>query len=59
MILKIAKAICCHTCRVIRLMEQLENRSVHEVTIIVQTVCGLKVLRVLAKEILSKTKHGD
>ena len=55
-ILKITNAICRHAYRVIHLMEYLENRSVHKATIIVQNFCGLKVLKVLAKEILSKTK---
>ena len=50
-ILKITKVIFCHAYRVICLTKSLENWSVHEVTIVVQTFCGLKVLRVLAKEI--------
>ena len=35
-------AIFCHGHRVNRLKERPENRSVHGVTIVVQTFCGLK-----------------
>ena len=48
---KIPKAICCHASRVNRLTENLENWSVHGVTIIVQTFCSLKEIALTLMEL--------
>ena len=40
-----------HASRVNRLTEYLENRSVHGVTIVVQTFCGLKEIALTVMEL--------